>query len=128
MSTAAAAAIVATVVFAALAVLQLLVAVGKPYGRLVWGGAQRVLPAKLRIGSVIAIILYAAFTLVLLDHSGLLSVLGSGAFRVLAAWVLFAYLVIGIVLNAISRSRPERFTMTPVTAILAACALVIAVS
>jgi hypothetical protein len=44
---------------------------------------------------------------VLLDRSGLLSVLGSGVFRVLAAWVLFAYLVIGIVLNAISRSRPS---------------------
>ena len=128
MSLAAAAAIVATVVFAALAVLQLLVAVGKPYGRLVWGGAHRVLPAKLRIGSVIAVVLYAAFTLVLLDRSGLLAVFGSGAFRVVAAWVLFAYLAIGIVLNAISRSKPERFTMTPVTAVLAACALVIAVS
>jgi hypothetical protein len=70
MSIAAAAAIVATVVFAALAVLQLLVAVGKPYGRLVWGGAHRVLPARLRIGSVIAVVLYAAFTLVLLDRPG----------------------------------------------------------
>jgi hypothetical protein len=55
-------------------------------------------------------------------------VFGSGAFRVVAAWVLFAYLAIGIALNAISRSRPERFTMTPVTAVLAACALIIAVS
>jgi hypothetical protein len=128
MSIAAAAAIVATVVFAALAVLQLLVAVGKPYGRLVWGGAHRVLPARLRIGSVIAVVLYAAFTLVLLDRSGLLSVLGSEAFGVVAAWVLLAYLAIGIALNAISRSRPERFTMTPVTAALAACALIIAVS
>jgi hypothetical protein len=128
MSLAAAAAIVAAIVFAALTVLQLLVAVGKPYGRLVWGGAHRVLPTKLRIGSVIAVALYAAFTLVLLDRSGLLSVFGSGAFRVVAAWVLFAYLAIGIVLNAISRSKPERFTMTPVTAVLAACAFVIAVS
>ena len=128
MSLAAAAAIVAAVVFAALTVLQVLVAVGKPYGRLVWGGAHRVLPTKLRIGSVIAVALYAAFTLVLLDRSGLLSVFGSGAFRVVAAWVLFAYLAIGIVLNAISRSKPERFTMTPVTAVLAACAFVIAVS
>jgi preprotein translocase subunit SecY len=124
----AAAAVVATVVFAALAVLQLLVAAGKPYGRLVWGGGHRVLPAKLRIGSVIAVVLYTAFILVLLDRSGLLSVLGSGAFSVVAAWVLFAYFAIGIVVNAISRSKPERFTMTPVNAVLAACALVIAMS
>lgn len=128
MSTAVTAAIVATVVFAALAVLQLLVAAGKPYGRLVWGGAHRVLPTKLRIGSVIAVALYAAFVLVLFDRSGLLSVFGDGAFSVAAAWVLFAYFAIGIVVNAISRSKPERFTMTPVNAVLAACALVIAVS
>jgi hypothetical protein len=128
MSLVVAAAIVATVVFAALAVLQLLVAAGKPYGRLVWGGAHRVLPANLRIGSVIAVVLYAAFTLVLLDRSGLLAVLGDGAFSIVAAWVLFAYFAVGIVLNAISRSRPERFTMTPVNVVLAACTLVIAVS
>jgi hypothetical protein len=128
MSNAATAAILATVVFAALAVLQLLVAAGKPYGRLVWGGAHRVLPTKLRIGSMIAVALYAAFTLVLLDRSGLLSVFGAGPIRVIAAWVLVAYLATGIFLNAISRSKPERLTMTPVTAVLAACALVIAVS
>jgi hypothetical protein len=126
--SAAVAAIVATVVFAALAVLQLLVAAGQPYGRLVWGGAHRVLPARLRVGSVLAVVLYAAFTLVLLDRSGLWSVLGAGAFGVVAAWVLVAYLATGIVLNAISRSRPERFTMTPVTAVLAGCALLVAVS
>jgi hypothetical protein len=128
MSTAATAAIIATVVLAALAVLQFLVAAGKPYGRLVWGGAHAVLPTRLRISSVLAVVLYAAFTLVLLDRSGLLSVFGDGAFRVVAAWVLVAYLASGIVLNAISRSKPERLTMTPVTAVLAACALVIAVS
>ena len=125
--SAAAAAIVATVVFAALAVLQLLVAAGRPYGRLVWGGAHRVLPARLRVGSVLAVVLYGAFTLVLLDRSGLWAVLGAGAFGVVAAWVLVAYLATGIVLNASSRSRPERFTMTPVTAVLAGCALVVAV-
>jgi hypothetical protein len=128
MSIPTAAAVLATVVFAALAVLQLLVAAGKPYGNLVWGGAHRVLPARLRIGSVLAVVLYGAFTVVLLDRSGLLSVLGSGAFRVVAAWVLVGYLALGIGLNAISRSRPERRTMTPVTAVLAACALVVAVS
>jgi hypothetical protein len=128
MSMAVAAVIVATVVFAALAVLQTLMAAGKPYGHLAWGGMHRVLPVKLRIGSVIAIVLYAAFTLVFLDRSELLSVFGSRTFGVVATWVLFAYFVIGIGMNAISRSRPERFTMTPVSVVLAACALVIALS
>ena len=33
---------------------------------------------------------------------------------------------IGVLLNAISRSRPERIVMTPVSAVLTACAVVIA--
>jgi hypothetical protein len=34
--------------------------------------------------------------------------------------------VLGIGLNAISRSRPERLVMTPVVLVLAACCLLIA--
>ena len=41
-------------VLLALAVLQGLVASGKPYGRLEWGGAHEVLPPKLRIGSLVS--------------------------------------------------------------------------
>ncbi|WP_157524930.1 hypothetical protein [Microbacterium yannicii] len=43
-----------------------------------------------------------------------------------ATWVLFAYFAAGILLNGFSRSRPERHVMTPVTAVLAACAFVVA--
>jgi len=41
-------------------------------------------------------------------------------------WVVFAYVVLGIPLNAISRSKPERYTMTPVVAVLAVLSLLVA--
>ncbi|WP_396643537.1 hypothetical protein [Microbacterium sp.] len=41
-------------------------------------------------------------------------------------WVIFGYLVLGIILNAISRSKPERYTMVPVVIVLAALSLLIA--
>ena len=44
----------------------------------------------------------------------------------MAIWVLTGYFALGIVLNAISRSRPERLVMTPVVLLLAACCLVLA--
>lgn len=37
-------------------------------------------------------------------------------------------LVLGIAMSALSRSRPERFTMVPVTAVLAALALSLALA
>ena len=43
-------------------------------------------------------------------------------------WVLTAYFTLGIVLNAASRSRPERLVMTPIVSLLAVCCLLIALA
>lgn len=122
MSVAAAA--IAMVVLAALAVLQVLVASGRPYGRLVWGGQHVVLPTRLRVGSAVSVVLYGLFALVLLWRAGLFG--ASGAFAYVATWVLFGYFALGIVMNLISRSRAERLVMTPTCIVLAACTLVVA--
>ncbi len=85
------------------------------------------LPRRLRVGSGVSILLYAAFAVVLLARSGAL--LGaSSAVVIVLTWVLFAYFLAGIVLNGISRSRPERWTMTPVCAMLAGMTLIVALS
>jgi hypothetical protein len=108
-----------------LAVLQVLVATGRPWGALVWGGQHRVLPRHLRVGSAVSPLLYAGFAALLLSRGGVLPAGGSTAV-VVGTWVLVAYLAVGVVVNAISRSRPERFVMTPLTLALVACALVVA--
>ena len=41
--------------------------------------------------------------------------------------MLAGFFALGIVMNAISRSRSERLVMTPVVALLAACCLAVAV-
>jgi hypothetical protein len=43
-----------------------------------------------------------------------------------AIWVLTAYFALGIGMNAISRSRPERMVMTPVVLGLTVVSLVLA--
>ncbi len=119
------AAVVALVLLASLAVFQGLLVAGAPLGRFAWGGQNEVLPTKLRIGSVVSIALYAGFAVLILQAAGTLSLLPNG-FVGVAIWVLTGYLVLGIGMNAISRSRPERMVMTPVVAILAAACLVLA--
>jgi hypothetical protein len=47
-------------------------------------------------------------------------------FSEVAMWVIFAYFVLGIGMNAISRSKPERYTMVPMSAALAALSFLIA--
>ena len=114
-------------VLVALAVLPGLGAAGKPVGILLWGGQHRVLPRRLRTGSIIAIALYAAFAGILLSRSGVIAGGDTGAIRVLT-WLLAAYFVVGSVMNALSRSRAERGFMTPACVILAVSTVLIAVS
>lgn len=115
------------ILLAALSALQVLVALGLPLGHFVWGGRHKVLPTRLRIGSVVSVVLYAAIAAVLLSRAGVTPG-GASTFMRVATWALFGYFTLGILMNAISRSRPERFTMTPITIALAAAALIIALA
>ncbi|WP_297081544.1 hypothetical protein [uncultured Demequina sp.] len=121
-----AAAIVFTVLIAALAVFQIALAAGAPLGRLAFGGQHEgALPTKLRVASALAVAVYAFMAIIVLDTAGLTDTLGDG-FQGIAIWVLVAFLALNTIPNAISRSRGERFTMTPVLIVLTACALVVA--
>jgi hypothetical protein len=121
------AALAAAVILAALAVLQVCVACGAPFGRLVWGGAHRVLPRRLRMASALSVLLYAAFAGVLLARAGVLPG-GDTVFVSIASWVLVGYFTLGVFMNLISRSPAERWTMTPTCLALALLSLVVALS
>lgn len=120
------AAVVSLLLLAALAVFQGLLAAGLPLGRFAWGGQQEVLPARLRIGSAVSIVLYAVFALLILQAAGGADVLPDGVAAV-GIRVLAGFFVLGIAMNAASRSRQERLVMTPVVAVLAACCVALAV-
>jgi|SRR5665647_2548815 len=120
-----ASAVAACAVLGLLAVFQVALVLGAPIGRFAWGGKNDVLPSRLRVGSVISIVLYAVFALVLLDRAGLVDVMSDGVSKV-GAWVLAGYFLIGIGMNAISRSKPERFTMAPVSAVLCIASVIVA--
>jgi hypothetical protein len=123
-----AAAVAAYVLLAALAVFQVALAVGAPLGHLAWGGQHRVLPRNLRIGSFVSVLLYALFAFVVFRAAGYATDVGDQRESYPLIWVLTAYLALGILVNAVSRSRPERFVMTPVVAVLFGCCLVIALA
>ena len=120
-----AAAIALTVILAVLAVFQLALVSGAPLGHFAWGGQHRVLPRRLRIGSLVSVVIYAVIAVLALDRAGVIDVV-SDIVSTVGMWIVFAYFVLGIPLNAISRSKPERYTMTPVVAVLAILSLLVA--
>ncbi|WP_396667144.1 hypothetical protein [Microbacterium sp. R86528] len=114
-----------TVILLLLAIFQLALALGAPLGRFAWGGQHRVLPPRLRVGSVIAIVIYGVIDLIAWDRVGAVDLFPE-LFSEIAMWVVFAYFALGVVMNAISRSKPERYTMVPITLVLAVLSLFIA--
>ncbi|GAA1962860.1 hypothetical protein GCM10009717_32040 [Agromyces allii] len=60
-----------------------------------------------------------------LDRAGAVDVVPDVVSTV-GMWIVFAYFVLGIGMNAISRSKPERYTMAPLSAVLALLSLLVA--
>jgi hypothetical protein len=121
-------AIVASAILAGLTVFQAVLIAGAPLGRFAWGGQHDVLPNKLRIGSAVSIALYVLFAYVALARAGLVPPLVNETFTSVSSWVLTAYFALGVVMNGISRSKPERLVMTPTALLLAALYLVLSLS
>lgn len=110
-----------------LAVFQAALMLGAPIGNYAWGGAHRVLPTNLKIGSAVSIILYAIFIVTVLNRVEILTLLDDSVANI-GVWVLAAYFYIGVLMNGISRSKSERNLMTPVALVLAITCTIIALS
>ena len=103
-----------TLILALLALFQVALALGAPLGHFAWGGQDRVLPARKRIGSVVSILIYGLMAVVAWDRVGAISIFPD-LFSQIAMWVI-----------AISRSKPERYTMVPMSIALSVLSILIA--
>lgn len=119
-------AIITCLVLASLTVFQIALIAGAPIGKYAWGGQHTVLPRNLKIGSAVSILLYVSFAIIILSKAGLIAILNNQSFLNVAIWVLASYFWLGIIMNGISRSKPERNLMTPVALTLALLTTVIA--
>ena len=84
------------------------------------------LPSRLRVGSLVSMVLYILFALIILDASGIINLIPGDTVSEIGIWVLAIYFGIGIVMNGVSRSKAERMVMTPVAATLGVLCLLIA--
>lgn len=112
------AATLAAIGFIALAGFQLLLAMGRPLGRYAWGGYHEILPKKLQLASAGFVLIYLLAAGVVLDRANIANLYDDKAFIRQTTWALAIWLAIGVAVNGVSKSRPERMVMTPVAAVL----------
>jgi len=121
------AAIVASVLLSVVAIFQIALALGAPWGDAAWGGANTgVLPRRLRIASgVVGLVVYPLIGCFVLASAGLITadwVPGTGA---VGMWALASVFTLGAVANFASRSKRERI-WGPVSLVIAVCCGLIA--
>jgi hypothetical protein len=105
---------------------QLALALGAPWGAYAMGGAfPGRMPPELRLAAVVQAAILAGLAAIVLADAGLLSVALVAELPWLV-WVPVAVAVVAVLLNASTRSRGERRIWLPVTLILLACSLVVA--
>ena len=107
-----------TIIFIFLSIFQLSLIFGAPFGHFAWGGQHETLPTNLRIASISSILLYALFSIIILDRAKVISIFKNKKIGYIGTWILTIYFFSGILLNAVSKSEPERYTMTPIVVVL----------
>jgi len=122
---------IAAHVFAALASIvfcfQVAVVLGAPWGHLTLGGRYSGrLPGRMRGFAAFSALLIALFAAMVLSRAGLVLPGCESAARI-GIWFVFGYSVLGILMNAMSKSRWERILWIPVTALMLVSSLIVAI-
>lgn len=122
-----AAGMMAAVGFVGVALFQITLAVGAPFGRAAWGGTHPgQLPIGLRLGSALAVGVWFLAAAIVAGRAGVVATPFSPIFLLRGTWVLVALTLIGAVMNVASASPWERFMWAPITLALAGLCLVVA--
>lgn len=115
------AAIIGAAAFSIVIVLSFLIICGLPLGELTMGGQYRVFPKKLRILLVTQLILQIFFVIVVLQMGGWISLWFSAYVTKIICIVMAVYLSLNTLMNLVSKSKKEKYIMTPLSFISAIC-------
>lgn len=114
-------AIIGAIAFSVVIILSVLIICGLPLGELTMGGQYKVFPKKLRLVLVTQLILQIFFVLVILQMGGFVPLWFSEKVTKIIGVVMAVYLSLNTVMNFISKSKKEKYIMTPLSFIAAVC-------
>lgn len=121
-------AIIYTIASAVVVLFQIALALGAPWGAYAMGGAfPGRFPPRLRVAAVVQAILLVVFAAVVLSFAGL-ALPGWTQTASWLIWLVIAFNAIAAVLNTITRSVVERRLWAPVTYVMLACSVLVALT
>lgn len=116
----------ATSILAGVILLQVALVAGAPLGHLAWGGQERTLPTKLKWASSLSALFLAAIAWIILIHGHVIERAVPYDWTRIALWIFVVQFALNTVANLSSKSIAEKLIMSPLTAVLAAFCLALA--
>lgn len=115
------AAVIGVCTFFVIIILSILIICGLPLGELTMGGSYRVFPKKLRLLLITQLVLQIFFMVIILQAGGFLGLFFSHKVTKVIGIIMAVYLSLNVVVNAISKSRKEKYIITPLSRVSAIC-------
>ena len=113
--------ILGAVLFGVIATMTVLVACGFPLGGFTMGGQHKTLPKKFRVVAVISVAIQIFAMIIILQARGFISLWFSFNLTKYICFFFVVYLSLNTIMNMISKSKKEKYVMTPLSLIAGIC-------
>ena len=113
--------ILGAVLFGVIAIMTVLVACGLPLGEFTMGGQHKILPKKFRLASVVSVAIQIFAIIIILQAGGFIPLWLSFKVTKYICFFFAAYLSLNTIMNMISKSKKEKYVMTPISLIAGIC-------
>ena len=112
-------AILAAIIFTSLTVLNLLIIFGAPLGEFTMGGKYKILQSEMKIPAIISLCMQIFAIIIVLQAGGVINLWFSKNVTRIICYVYSGYLIINTFMNLISKSKKEKYIMTPLSLVSA---------
>ena len=113
--------ILGAVLFGVIATMTVLVACSLPLGEFTMGVQLIILPKKFRVVGVISVCIEIFAMIIILHAGGFISLWLSFKVTKYLCFFFATYLSLNTIMNMISKSRKEKYVMTPLSLIVGIC-------
>ena len=115
------ASIIAAVLLIIMAFLEVLLIIGLPLGEFTMGGQHKVLPPMLRLAAASSIVTQLFAAAIVFQGGGFMKMWFSQKVTMIICFCFAGFFVINTFMNLISKSKKEKYVMTPLAAVEAVC-------
>ena len=119
-------AIIGAILMLVVITISILLLCGLPLGELTMGGQYRVFPKKLKMLLVTQLVLQIFFVIIILQMGGYIPLWFSYNVTRIICIIMAVYLSLNTVVNFISKSKKEKYIITPLSLLTAICFWIIA--